>query len=143
MINTVLQWHGWHLCCFVAKFVQHNLRCFVFCRDTYFVAIYTLSMWRQIRPKILSVEKNDKYDICILVIQTLVELERERRNQIVYSWIFMYEYIQLSNVIVTFGERDIVISIRAKRQVGEGGLKGGHRERRKRGGVAMEEWGSR
>ena len=80
MINTVLQWHGWHLCCFVAKFVQHNLRCFVFCRDTYFVAVYTLSMWRQIRPKILSVEKNDKYDICILVIQTLVELEREEKS---------------------------------------------------------------
>ena len=56
MVHTILPWHGWYLCCFVAKSIQ--LRLMLFCRETYFAAIYALSMWRQIKPKILSVEKN-------------------------------------------------------------------------------------
>ena len=61
MIHIVLPWHGWYLCCFVAKSVQKQFT--LFCCNTYFVAIYALSMWRKIRPKILSVEKKDKYDV--------------------------------------------------------------------------------
>ena len=40
--HTVLPWHGWYLCCFVAKSVQ--LQFMLFCCETFFVAIYTLSM---------------------------------------------------------------------------------------------------
>ena len=39
-IHTVLPWHGWYLCCFVAKSVQ--LQYTLFCRKTFFFAIYAL-----------------------------------------------------------------------------------------------------
>ena len=55
IIHTVLPWHGWYLCCFVAKSVQ--LQFTLFCCETCFLAIYALPMWRKIKPKILSVEK--------------------------------------------------------------------------------------
>ena len=51
MIHTVFPWHGWYLYCFVAKSVQQQ------CRGTYFNAIYTLSIQRKIKPKVLFVEK--------------------------------------------------------------------------------------
>ena len=38
-----------------------NLRCFV----SKPVAIYVLSMWRQIKPKVMSAEKNYKYVVCL------------------------------------------------------------------------------
>ena len=60
-IYIVLPWHSWYLCCFVAKFssvaIHAVLSRHLFCHDTYFVAIYALSMWRKIKPKVLSVEK--------------------------------------------------------------------------------------
>ena len=55
IIHTVLPWHGWCLCCFVAKSVQ--LQFTLFCRATNFVAIYALSVWGKIKAKILSVKK--------------------------------------------------------------------------------------
>ena len=64
IIHTVLPWHGWYLCCFIAK--SDHLQFSLFCCETYFVVIHVisvLSVWRKTKPKILSLEKeNDKYD---------------------------------------------------------------------------------
>ena len=56
--------HNSHYCeiCFVAMYailLQNHffLKFTLFCRKTCFVAIYAVSMWRKIQPKILSVEK--------------------------------------------------------------------------------------
>ena len=49
------------LYCFVAKSVLFGFRCFVaksFCRDLRAIA------WRKFGPKIVLVEKNDKYQVC-------------------------------------------------------------------------------
>ena len=48
LIDTVLPLRGCYLCCFVAKSVQFHFS--LFCRKTYFVAIYVLFMWRKIKP---------------------------------------------------------------------------------------------
>ena len=53
IIHTVLPWHGWYLCCFIAKSVQ--LQFTLLCRKIYFVAIYAHSMWRKIWSNICSV----------------------------------------------------------------------------------------
>ena len=61
MIHTVLPWHGWYLCCFLAKSVQLQ---FMLCVAKPILLQFT----RETQPKILSVEKNYKYDVCVLSI---------------------------------------------------------------------------
>ena len=62
---AVRSFFWWNLRCFVAKSVL--LQFTLFCRKTYFVAVYALSVWRQIKAKMLSVEKTWQIS-CIYVI---------------------------------------------------------------------------
>ena len=62
MIHTVLLWHGWYLCCFIAKSVQYQFT--LFCRNTYFVAISRFLCEDKLGPKFCLWRKHDKYDVC-------------------------------------------------------------------------------
>ena len=62
IIHTVLPWHGWYLCCFIAKSVQYQFT--LFCRNTYFVAISRFLCEDKLGPKFCLWRKHDKYDVC-------------------------------------------------------------------------------